>query len=88
MALAVSMERTTSARRSLDEGTIVTRVSMAKVTALTFASATRVKGWHLRLANNATALCLRSATMTEAPDQPASVESVHTAAIEAPCYAA
>jgi hypothetical protein len=50
--LAVSMGCTTSATRSLDEGTIVTRVGMAKVTALTLALATRVKGWPLRPANN------------------------------------
>jgi hypothetical protein len=42
--LAVSMECTTSARRSLNEGTIVTRVGMAKVAALTLALATRVRG--------------------------------------------
>ena len=89
--------RCRGAKRSRDEGTIVTRAGVAKFTALTLALATRVKGWSLRPANNGQPPgCLRSPTMTEKPHEsgPAwvefaddvleSVEIVGTAAIEAP----
>ena len=96
---------TTTARRtgkrSRDEGTIVTRAGVAKVTSSTLALATRVK----RLVSASCEQrqppgCLRSPTMTAIPHKtgPAraefsddvleTVETVRTTAIEAPCRAA
>src|SRR5271156_2584389 len=86
------------AKRSREEGTIVTRAGVVKVTALTLASGTRVN----RLVSASCEQrqppgCLRSPTMTETPQKtgPAwvefsddvleSVETVRSAAIEAPC---